>query len=166
VQIPDVLRDEERATATTLAARLSETSGATSYHLRQLARHGFIEELPVSGRERWWRLVPGGIVMNGFEFLARAETREAAEFLLRETVAERGRRLAHWLATVTEWPREWQQACTDVDVRLRLVPEQARALVAEIAELADRYRLLSHGDAGQRVELQWAVFPVEPRVTP
>jgi DNA-binding transcriptional ArsR family regulator len=32
------------ATASQLAEALGESSGATSYHLRQLARHGFIEE--------------------------------------------------------------------------------------------------------------------------
>jgi len=33
-----------------------ESSGATSYHLRQLAHYGYIEEAPTkAGRERWWR---------------------------------------------------------------------------------------------------------------
>ena len=37
-----LLRTEGPATATTLAARLGLNTGATSYHLRQLAQHGFI----------------------------------------------------------------------------------------------------------------------------
>jgi DNA-binding transcriptional ArsR family regulator len=47
-------------TATTLARALGESTGLTSYHLRQLARHGFVEEVPelARGRERWWRFVP------------------------------------------------------------------------------------------------------------
>lgn len=47
------------ATATTLARALGESTGATSYHLRQLARYGFIEDAPelAGGRQRWWRLV-------------------------------------------------------------------------------------------------------------
>lgn len=47
----------EPATSAMLARELGENTGATSYHLRQLARHGFIEELPdrAHGRERWWR---------------------------------------------------------------------------------------------------------------
>lgn len=162
VQILRVLQDEERATATTLAGLLSETTGATSYHLRQLARHGFIEEVPAAGRERWWRLAMESIHMTGFEFLADPDTREAAGFLLRETVAERSRRMAHWYATATEWPPEWQRASSDADARLALAPDQARALADEIAELVDRYRLLSTGE-GQRVEVQYAIFPLEPR---
>ena len=52
-----MLRVEGPATATMLAQRLGLNSGATSYHLRQLAQHGFIEEDAErgNGRERWWR---------------------------------------------------------------------------------------------------------------
>ena len=52
-----LLRTEGPATATSLAQRLDLNTGATSYHLRQLAQHGFIEEDPErgTGRDRWWR---------------------------------------------------------------------------------------------------------------
>ena len=45
------------STATLLGKRVGESSGSTSYHLRQLAAYGFVEEVPDhgSGRERWWR---------------------------------------------------------------------------------------------------------------
>ncbi|MER7501195.1 helix-turn-helix domain-containing protein [Nonomuraea pusilla] len=45
------------ATSTTLAELLGAKTGTTSYHLRQLEKHGFIEEIPErsTGRERWWR---------------------------------------------------------------------------------------------------------------
>jgi DNA-binding transcriptional ArsR family regulator len=46
--------------STTLAAKLGENTGATSYHLRELAKHGFIDEAPelASGKQRWWRTKP------------------------------------------------------------------------------------------------------------
>lgn len=46
--------------ATALARALGESTGVTSYHLRQLAKYGFVEEIPerARGRERWWRFVP------------------------------------------------------------------------------------------------------------
>ncbi|GGQ95635.1 ArsR/SmtB family transcription factor [Streptomyces asoensis] len=67
------------ATSATLARALGLNTGSTSYHLRELARYGFVEETdaadtsPVRGedpspvrraepsahRERWWRAVPG-----------------------------------------------------------------------------------------------------------
>ncbi|MCS7483956.1 helix-turn-helix domain-containing protein [Umezawaea endophytica] len=47
------------ASATTLAAALQENTGSTSYHLRELAKHGFVEDEPSlgKGKERWWRVV-------------------------------------------------------------------------------------------------------------
>ncbi|GAA3087741.1 winged helix-turn-helix domain-containing protein [Streptosporangium carneum] len=44
-------------TSTTLARKLGVTTGGTSYNLRVLAEHGFVEEVPGrgGGRERWWR---------------------------------------------------------------------------------------------------------------
>lgn len=52
-----LLRLDGPATASGLAARLGLNSGATSYHLRQLALHGFIDEDRDRGnhRDRWWR---------------------------------------------------------------------------------------------------------------
>jgi hypothetical protein len=40
-----------------IGAALGANTGTTSYHLRQLEKYGFIEEIPErsSGRERWWR---------------------------------------------------------------------------------------------------------------
>ena len=48
------------ATSTSIGAALGHSSGSASYHLRQLERFGFIDELKGRGRgrERWWRLVP------------------------------------------------------------------------------------------------------------
>jgi DNA-binding MarR family transcriptional regulator len=52
-----ILQREGEATSTTLAAQLGVTTGGTSYNLRVLAEHGFVEEVPgrTGGRERWWR---------------------------------------------------------------------------------------------------------------
>jgi len=50
------------ATSATLARALGLNTGTTSYHLRELARYGFVEEQAEAnghGRERWWRAVPG-----------------------------------------------------------------------------------------------------------
>ena len=47
------------ATSADLAAEFGEDRGATSYHLRQLARYGFIEEATdrSSGRRKYWRAI-------------------------------------------------------------------------------------------------------------
>jgi len=57
------LRKDGPATASELARRLGESSGSTSYHLRQLERYGFIEDDRErnGGRERPWRAVDEGM---------------------------------------------------------------------------------------------------------
>ena len=57
IKMLGLLREHGPATATGLARRLGESSGATSYHLRQLEQYGFIVEAEGMGtrRERWWR---------------------------------------------------------------------------------------------------------------
>lgn len=59
-RILNELHREREATSTTLAHKLGVTTGNTSYNLRVLADHGFVEEVPDrgNGRERWWRTVP------------------------------------------------------------------------------------------------------------
>lgn len=53
----ELLAEVGTVTATEAAARLGYSSGLCSFHLRQLARHGQIEEAPHSGgRARPWRL--------------------------------------------------------------------------------------------------------------
>lgn len=53
----DLLAEVGTVTATEAASRLGYSSGLCSFHLRQLARHGRIEEAPHrGGRARPWRL--------------------------------------------------------------------------------------------------------------
>ncbi|MFJ1598359.1 ArsR/SmtB family transcription factor [Streptomyces sp. NPDC088261] len=49
------------ATSAILARALGLNTGATSYHLRELARYGFVEQTDgaTPRGERWWRAVPG-----------------------------------------------------------------------------------------------------------
>src|SRR5699024_7387519 len=101
VRILDELSVQGPATATILGQRRRESSGSTSYHLRQLARFGFVETDPghLGGRERWWRMRPGRWRMSGTKFLRSPATREAAQIVLegyfrgRQERAERWRRI-------------------------------------------------------------------------
>ncbi|MGP4854899.1 winged helix-turn-helix domain-containing protein, partial [Klebsiella pneumoniae] len=55
VEIYDLISQYGPQTASTLAAMTGESSGATSYHLRALAKHDLIREVEGQGtaRERW-----------------------------------------------------------------------------------------------------------------
>src|SRR5947207_15410642 len=64
LQLLQVLHAEGPATASQLARRLGESSGATSYHLRALHRAGMVEEAEQrNGRERWWNRAPARVVI-------------------------------------------------------------------------------------------------------
>lgn len=69
------------ATSAALARDLGWNTGATSYHLRELARYGFVEELPerARGRERWWRAV-----RRDLRFPRRSEQSPEARSIIEE----------------------------------------------------------------------------------
>ncbi|MFJ9040472.1 helix-turn-helix domain-containing protein [Streptomyces sp. NPDC102406] len=57
IALLDLLAELGTLTSSQAAARLGHSSGLCSFHLRQLARHGLIEEASHSGgRARPWRL--------------------------------------------------------------------------------------------------------------
>lgn len=164
VQILRVLQLRDQVSVTGLAEELGESTGATSYHLRQLARHGLVEQCPppaAGGRRQWWRMAVDELHMKGFEVLGDAETREAAGFLMREYAADRHRRFDHWYATATQWPAQWQRAASDMDGRLELSPEQARALADEVKAVVERYHAMKPGRGARKVDVQYAIFPTE-----
>lgn len=68
-----LLRHDGPATATGLAARVGESSGVTSYHLRKFADGGFVEEDPGRGtkRDRWWRSAHEATKVSPADFLGR-----------------------------------------------------------------------------------------------
>jgi DNA-binding transcriptional ArsR family regulator len=173
VQILRILQLRKRASVTSLAEELGETTGATSYHLRQLARHGFVEQFDdeldeksdtprAAGRQqRWWRMAVDQIHMTGFEFMQNDDTREAVGFLLREFQADRNRRLANWFATAPQWPVQWQKASSDIDANLELNAVQTRALADELAAVLARYRDMKPGRGARTIDIQYAVFPAD-----
>lgn len=83
------LAENGPATSTTLGELLGENTGATSYHLRQLAEHGFIEEAPelAKGKERWWRSPPKDLRYR-MDRERSPEVRELLEGLFAQHIAE------------------------------------------------------------------------------
>lgn len=172
VQILRILQLRKRASATSLAEELGETTGATSYHLRQLSRHGFVEPFVpdddeaagprTAGRkQQWWRMAIDQIHMTGLEFMTNEDTREAAGFLLREFQADRSRRLANWFATASEWSEAWQRASSDSDGTIELSAAQTRAMADEIQAVIAKYDALKPGRGARMVDVQYAIFPTD-----
>ncbi|MER7487294.1 helix-turn-helix domain-containing protein [Streptomyces sp. NPDC126497] len=165
MQLLNVLRRNGPATASQLAARLGESSGSTSYHLRQLAAHGFVEDAPEhgKGRERWWRAAHEGVRFDEALLEDRTpEVRGAVELLLHEVADQHTRELATWLGTRGDWPEEWRRTSDMSDWTLRLTPELADELVHRMHDLVEGYRARSlDGDVpdAEQVRIHTHVIP-------
>ncbi|MFE7110725.1 helix-turn-helix domain-containing protein [Streptomyces sp. NPDC057575] len=138
------LREYGPATASHLADRLGESSGATSYHLRQLAAYGFVEDDPErgKGRERWWRAAHRGTVFDSGRFLSHPdpEVRGAVDVVLHEIATAHSQELSTWIGTMREWPEEWRDGWDISDFQVRLTPDLAEELIGKIHELIEGYR--------------------------
>lgn len=157
-----LLRADGPATATTLADRLGQSTGATSYHLRQLAQYGFVVEDPSlgAGRERWWRAAHRGTLLEG-DLVRDAPV--DTEAYLRAVALLYAERVDRWLGERVTLPQDWDAVPTLSDQRLRLTADEARDLHRELDELIGRYRRddpETPAPAGaERVVVQWQLMP-------
>ncbi|GAB3110654.1 hypothetical protein GCM10027160_11020 [Streptomyces calidiresistens] len=139
VRLLGLLRTGGPSTATRLADRLDLNSGATSYHLRQLAAAGFVEEDPErpGGRERWWRAVHRFTRFDDPGLIEREPS--AALAYLQSVAAVHASQTQQAFAHLPTSPTPWRHALSLGDVRLRLTPEEASRLGAELREVLSRY---------------------------
>jgi predicted ArsR family transcriptional regulator len=127
------------ATATALAHRLGQNTGATSYHLRQLERYGFVEEDTDRGRgrERWWRHVPGDVRFAPATSPS-TELRAAADELFRRQLAQAERTLADYLRT-RDRHRDWDAAAMFSHSTMHLTRAELAEFGEALVELVNRY---------------------------
>jgi DNA-binding transcriptional ArsR family regulator len=157
------LRLDGPATASMLARRYGESSGATSYHLRMLGRYGFVEDDPGHGgaRERWWRAAHEMTEWSPALFLDSGSGEgEAARQFMRRVVADYARWLSRWIDELEDWEPEWQDASELSDVALRLTPAQLTSLRDELLATIFRYRDAGpDGPDAERVMVLVHAFP-------
>jgi DNA-binding transcriptional ArsR family regulator len=140
-KILGILRLDGPSTATLLGQRLGESSGATSYHLRQLAAYGFVEDVPGegNGRDRWWRALHRNTHWETADFLADPAAREIVDEILLNQIDARRRTLSAYFEQRRELGEEWETAGSLNDYVLRLRPDEARALAAELTGVLSRW---------------------------
>jgi DNA-binding transcriptional ArsR family regulator len=135
-----LLRIEGPATATGLAHELKLNTGATSYHLRQLAEHGFIVEDTERGnaRERWWKAAHESTYASVASRTSEEEA-ESAEAYLQSVALLYTETLMQHAGERRYLPGPWQQASTTSDWHLRLTPQRAEQLVAALISVVDQW---------------------------
>jgi len=166
VQILDTLSTYGQFTASGLAERLGESSGATSYHLRQLERHGFVREVQGrgTGRERWWERMPGAINLNATDIEHTPATLAASKTIVRQWSRSRAELLDDFQERGLEvLPQEWITATIVSTINMRLTVEQLREISQKWDEFIDPFVLKYRGQnpAGSRpVQIHFNAFPV------
>lgn len=166
VQIFDALSVHGASTASGLAERFGESSGATSYHLRQLAKHGFVREVEGkgSGRERWWERVPGGIAISAYELEQSPAAKAVSHLVIGEWERNRTRVLNEFLDRgFDELPEYWVKASAISTANLRLTAEQLESITERWNDFLDAELLRYRGQEGpgtRSVQFHFNAFPV------
>jgi DNA-binding transcriptional ArsR family regulator len=176
IRILDLLPSHGPLTASRLGEIVGESSRSTSYHLRQLAKHGLVREVEGKGtaRERWWERTPGGFSISsaGKDSPAGRQTAEAVntEFLrLRHERVMSFVRAGH--DADEETLTSWLGATTFTTANKWATPEQMAAIVQAWERFTAEHidPLSSHeGEPGAvPVEIHFDVFPtVDARGNP
>jgi hypothetical protein len=166
-----LLREHGTLTSTEAARLLGQSSGLCSFHLRQLARYGYIEEaVKAQGRVRPWRLAvadpapepgsrPDGRPTTPGSTTPGSTTRGDDGFgaLARELEDEGYRR---WLAHKDEAEPAWRRD-EAFSVVLHLSPEELAEAAAEIRAVLSRHQ--RRGGRGRRpVGAVIRLFPLLP----
>ncbi|HEY7430565.1 MAG TPA: winged helix-turn-helix domain-containing protein [Streptosporangiaceae bacterium] len=152
------------ATATECAEIAGLSPSACSYHLRTLARYGFVEEDRASaadGRERPWRArmlafnladVPG----------TPAATRVASRLLVENLRAAAEENRARYLMRQSEYSADWQSASGELFSVAHATPEELQRMREQLIEVMAPYVRLDPASrpAGARpVRIMLDLFP-------
>jgi DNA-binding transcriptional ArsR family regulator len=133
-----ILRIDGPATATALAARLGINTGQTSYHLRQLAQHGFVEDDEGRGtkRERWWRAAHQSTITSlDPEETADPADRDAYDAYAQAVAVMYTQNLQAAVQERALLPQEWRDASTLSDYHVRVTAKHAEELTEKMHRL-------------------------------
>jgi DNA-binding transcriptional ArsR family regulator len=169
VQILERLSRHGAQTASSLAEELGESSGATSYHLRQLAKHNFVREVAGKGtaRERWWERPPGALTIPGRELADDPAGREALRLVHYEFEQLRRTALRDFMVhALEELPTEWVDASAINTHHLHMTVEEmaqaSRAMEEAVNRILAPYRAdkREHPENSRPVEVHLNSFPL------
>lgn len=166
VKIYDILSQYGPQTASSLAERLGESSGSTSYHLRALAKHDLIREAEDrgTGRERWWERPVGGVSFASPAAMTTPAGRAATQVVMNEFLRNRNDQLLEFVNRGIDGADElWQEGTLVSTATARLTPEQSKELalkiMALIDEAVDNYRNQT-GENVRPVTIRADLFPL------
>jgi DNA-binding transcriptional ArsR family regulator len=132
------LRTRGPLTATQAGRLLGESSGTASFHLRQLAKYGLVEEAGGgTGREKPWRATATSTSWD--EIQPTPEATEAARALTASVAQSYSEELQRWLAAVPDESEEWQRAAFIGDRFLWVTADELAEIGRELLAVTDKY---------------------------
>ena len=140
VALVGALRREGPLTATRAGELIGESASSCSFHLRQLAKYGLVEEAGGGrGRERPWKATAW--MTEWPSAPESAELAEAADALTRVVAGFYDEQVRRWLETKRHEPAEWQEAALFGDELLHLTADELKELGERIAALTEKYNV-------------------------
>lgn len=139
VRMFDILSQYGPQTASSLAEMTGESSGATSYHLRALAKHDLIREVEGRGsaRERWWERPRGSVSFANPEALKTPSGRAATRMIMTEFLNRRHQQLLDFVTESISLPDDEPE-----DTSALVSTTTAHLTRAEATELNERFSAL------------------------
>lgn len=128
---------EGERTATQCAEATGESPASCSFHLRTLAKYGFIEPAERRGRERPWRLVERTRDFRP-DFGDPASVRAMGE-LARQAVDHAVAHVHGWLDVAGDEPEEWINAATISTSGAWLTIDELREVSEALQNITQRY---------------------------
>jgi DNA-binding transcriptional ArsR family regulator len=139
LQVLEILGEDGPLTATELGERIGESPANTSFHLRTLAKYGFVEEAEGGkGRSRPWREVKGGLLVREEEL--DGEARRAAVAMTRARRAMLLRRVERWVVERTSYSKRWQKVGFEMEFATRMTADELRKVSRQIGEILEPFK--------------------------
>ncbi len=138
LELIGLLRRGGPLTATQAGEQIGESPASCSFHLRQLAKYGLVEEAGGGrGRERPWRAT--AISTEWPVFGESEEARAAGEMLSRVVVERYFESALEWLERQPTEPPEWAEAALFGDALVYMTVEEMREVEGQIRKLFEPY---------------------------
>ena len=136
LELIDVL-GEGPATATRCASVTGESVASCSFHLRMLAKYGYIEPAPRSGREKPWQLTSSSQEIR--PDANDPDSLRAVEAMAGVYVDREIEHIHRWLAQASTESPEWINASTVTGSSIWATVEEMEELSQTAQALADRF---------------------------
>lgn len=159
----ELLQDQGPMTATEISEHIGESPANTAFHLRTLAKYGFVEDAGGgTGRARPWKQSARALLVQEDEL--SGEARRAATTMLGALRASMFRRIERWANERASYPKKWQAAGFEMEVTTYMTADELGKVSKAIGATLDQYKR-SKADApkgAERVTVAVWGFPSLP----